>query len=531
MSALLRLRITAIAVLAVAPVQAATFLVDTSSNSGAPAQQACDSNPDNADCSLRGAILQANASPGPHLIAFALPMGDPGYQAATAHWRIDVPQSGLGSLPGITREQVSIDGYTQPGSVPNSLTTEQGGSNAILKIELYGAGVLFPAITADPGAVAMTVRGLAIGNFSAAVQINSGTAHVVEGNFLGTDVSGSTAQGNISGVTARAPVRIGGLLPEARNVLSGNGFAGVWLLFDNTSSGNNGGASGVQVQGNLIGTDASGTVRLPGNNQSFGVRMQVPLSGAVIGGDAPQARNLISGNDQHGIYGTNDAGALGGPPARVIGNWFGTDISGQFAIPNGTRPGIPELREPTIRLGGGDVPCGIEVGGDALGESNLIANGPAAGIHVARCVQAAIRPNHFRGNALAIDLTPRFDVDGPTPNDAADADGGGNRLQNSPQLLAQRTLGNDVELDYRVDSSVSNAAYPLRVDIYRSSVAEGEIWIGGDVYAAADAGSTKTTTVPASLLQGGNLALLATDALGNSSEMAMSAAVFADGFE
>ncbi|MCI1711920.1 MAG: hypothetical protein LKM39_17460 [Chiayiivirga sp.] len=46
-----------------------------------------------------------------------------------------------------------------------------------------------------------------------------------------------------------------------------------------------------------------------------------------------------------------------------------------------------------------------------------------------------------------------------------------------------------------------------------------------------DAGSTKTTTVPASLLQGGKLALLATDAIGNSSAMAISATVFADGFE
>lgn len=525
MFALPRLCVFVLASLASLPAWAATFLVDTSSND--PAQQICDADISNADCSLRGAILLANTSAGPHTIAFALPVSDPGYRPATEHWRIEVPQSALGSLPSIRREQVTIDGTTQPGSVANSLTTEEGGSNAILKIELYGSGVVFPALTAGPGSSEMIVRGLIIGNFSAAVQINSGSGHAVEGNFLGTDVTGSNAQNNITGVTARAPTRIGGTTAAARNLISGNSFAGVWLLFES----NNGGGSGSLVQGNLIGTDASGTLRLPGNNQFYGVRIQGGISAAVIGGDAITARNLIAGNDQHAVFASNDTSDFSGAPTRVIGNWFGTDVSGQFSIPNGTRPGIPELREPTIRLAGSDAPCGVEIGGNALGEANLIANGPAAGVHVSRCTGGAIRPNRFRGNALAIDLSPGFDVDGATANDPDDADSGGNRLQNSPQLLAQHVVGDDIELRYRVDSSVANASYPLRIDLYRSTPTEGQVWIGGDAYTAADAGLAKTTTVPALLLQGGTVAMTATDAGGNTSELALSNDVFADGFE
>ena len=67
---------------------------------------ACD-----ASCSLREAILAANANPGPDVIEFAIPMTDPGYQLVTDSWLIQPKGT---SLPEIT-SPVTIDGRTQPG--------------------------------------------------------------------------------------------------------------------------------------------------------------------------------------------------------------------------------------------------------------------------------------------------------------------------------------------------------------------------------------------------------------------------------
>ena len=75
--------------------------------------------------SLRQAILSANAAPGQDSIQFSISL------AAGAVATI----APLTPLPDIT-EAVSIAGYTQPGSVKNSLAT---GFNAVLRIRLSGA--------------------------------------------------------------------------------------------------------------------------------------------------------------------------------------------------------------------------------------------------------------------------------------------------------------------------------------------------------------------------------------------------------
>src|SRR5450432_3620371 len=76
--------------------------------------------------SLRQAILDANAMPGPHTIVFAIP-GTGVHTIAPAS-----------PLPAITSAGVTIDGYTQTGSVPN---TDPFADNAVLEIELNGGAV------------------------------------------------------------------------------------------------------------------------------------------------------------------------------------------------------------------------------------------------------------------------------------------------------------------------------------------------------------------------------------------------------
>ena len=94
----------------VADVFAATFTV-TNTNVSGPG-------------SLQQALWDANTNAGPDLVHFNISGDGPHVIAPT----IAQP------LPPLTNT-VTIDGYTQPGSSPNTLTN---GNNAVLKIQLHG---------------------------------------------------------------------------------------------------------------------------------------------------------------------------------------------------------------------------------------------------------------------------------------------------------------------------------------------------------------------------------------------------------
>jgi hypothetical protein len=108
------------------------------------------------------------------------------------------------------------------------------------------------------------------------------------------------------------------------------------------------------IQGNLIGTDATGTEALP--NTAEGIWVGPGAIDNLIGGSTEEARNVISGNALFGISidGSGTNGNL------VIGNYIGADISGEAAL--GNKYGI------TIQAGA----QGNTVGGDGEAEANLI---------------------------------------------------------------------------------------------------------------------------------------------------------------
>jgi CSLREA domain-containing protein len=251
----------------------AVFTVNSTADTGdATPDGTCDT------CTLREAIQEANANGNTvaDIIDFDIPGG--GVQTISP-----------ATLLPIMTAPVVIDGYTQPGASKNTLAV---GDNAALRIRLNK-----PAAGAASGLWIDTndsvVRGLSITGFSSGVGvIVAGDNNTVEGNFIGTDPGGTQAGvGNFTGVIVQSDSSnnlVGGALPGARNVISGNGRDGVRI---NTNPGE----KGNRVQGNYIGTTKSGTGDL-GNTSAGVTDNSIADSENLIGGTTRAAANTIAFN-------------------------------------------------------------------------------------------------------------------------------------------------------------------------------------------------------------------------------------------
>ncbi len=236
-----------------------------------------------SQCTLRAAIQEANNTPGADTINFNIP----GTGVKTI-----APAS---ELPRIT-EAVTIDGYTQPGASRNTLT--RGATNAALMIELNGERTGFGGTGVEIRSSNTVVRGLVINRFGRGIGIirtiggPQPAGNKIEGNFIGTDVLGSADRGNAhDGVFISEGINntIGGTAPASRNLISGNASDGVKIQSQST---------GTKVEGNLIGTDKTGTADL-GNDWSGVFIYQA--SGNTVGGASPDAANTIAFNGDQGV--------------------------------------------------------------------------------------------------------------------------------------------------------------------------------------------------------------------------------------
>ena len=203
---------------------------------------------DSGNGSLRAAIVNANNTPTP-LIVFDIP--DAGVHTIAP----------LSALPALT-SSATIDGYTQPGSSPNTLSD---GDDAVLLIEIDGSNLPSGVNALELQGSGSTVRGLVINRVGANVYgsgiLAAGAGgHVIEGNFIGTDAAGASELANVTGIRlASGSNRVGGTVPAARNLVSGNAFEGLTL---EAGTGNT-------IVGNFIGTDRGATAAIP--NGSDGI--------------------------------------------------------------------------------------------------------------------------------------------------------------------------------------------------------------------------------------------------------------------
>ena len=238
------------------------------------------------------------------------------------------------------------------------------------------------------------------------------------------------------------------------NVISGNGRNGIDV----------GGTNGNVLRGNLIGSDAGGTVAIP--NDSYGVRVSYRHADFLVEG------NLVSGNGSHGIR-SFASGSRREQRRLILGNLIGTDATGARPLPN-SGDGI------NLDSGSRHV-----IGGDDPGAENVIAFNLGDGVRVSGVdsFQDAMRGNSiFSNGGKGIELET-----------------GGNLGLESPVIAGL--------------SPVSGTACPAcTVDVYSDGEDEGRLFHGSTV---AD-GSGRWTF--GGQVSGPNVTATSTDPEGNTSE-------------
>ena len=444
--------------------------------------------------SLRQAILNANSTAGVDNITFNIPgVGPHTITPATA-------------LPTVS-DPVVIDATTQPGFA--------GAPRIVLNGASAGLGVNGLTITGGLSAV----RGLVIRNFTADGILLSGRGgNLIEGNYIGTDVTGAVDQGNgLNGVYVlnSGGNTIGGSSALARNLVSGNGGEGV-RVDGSPSTGN-------VIQGNFIGTSASGLADLGNNNSGVYLRHAPGNSvlNNVVSGNDGFAGVAICGNASGAIETTCGGGAFGNESAGdnvVAGNRIGTTADGVAALGNGSIVG-----EFVSGFGVSiDGASNTMVGGTAAGASNIIANNRRAGVVVFNPPAAG---NQIRGNSifsndgLGIDLQPTAGV---TPNDTGDGDTGSNNLQNFPTIRSVVSEGGSTTITGTLSTTPGAT---LTIDFYAniacdaSGFGEGRTLIGSaTVITGGNGAASIDATFDGQLTSGQAVTATATDAAGNTSE-------------
>ncbi|MBC8374577.1 MAG: T9SS type A sorting domain-containing protein, partial [FCB group bacterium] len=482
------------------------------------------------------------------------------------------PEPGAGNL---------ISGNNEVGIFVGSLEGEGGQNNVIQgnfvgtditgtsALHNRGAGVMISAATFnliggyDPGA-----GNVISGNMLDGILLtDNSSGNYIQGNKIGTDVTGETAILNSFGVSIQngaANNLIGGIEPGAGNLISGNWRDGI-RIFENSIYNT--------VKGNLIGTNVSGEVSL--ENERDGIRLEAGASHNFIGGVAPGARNVISGNGESGIMIWSNSSQN-----TIQGNLIGTNVAENSALPNnigissrstsshnligGTELGAGNVISGNLMMGVrifsgsnnnvlqgnsigtnlignldiGNQRAGVRIydgstnnliGGSADGAANRIAyngrNGILINSSVSMIGNQCLSNSIYLNTGLGIELSPTVPGDGITPNDPGDVDEGPNRFQNFPESINIGVDDNDdLILQFQVDSDPEYSEYPIQIEFFQADTGgAGQLFFAADEYDTTDYDFGMKTidlgpAVNYGLSMGDYIVATATDAAGNTSE-------------
>ena len=189
---------------------------------------------------------------------------------------------------------ISDQGTTGNLVAGDRIGTGYGGEHAVPNYD--GVVIQNGAANNTIGGTTAAMRNLISGNTEDGVHIvDSGTSgNMVEGNYIGLNVSGSSAVGNgASGVAIYAGASgntIGGSVAGSGNVVSGNVGDGFYI--------SGGGTNANVVDGDYIGTDYTGSVAVHNDD---GVYVGGGTTNNTIGGTTAVTRDVISGNTTNGV--------------------------------------------------------------------------------------------------------------------------------------------------------------------------------------------------------------------------------------
>lgn len=396
------------------------------------------------------------------------------------------------SLPDITTDVV-IDGFSQgsisqidpPLSWPN---IDPYIFNASLCVNIVGpgSGVAFRVPAGSAGS--LTLRGVGLGGFTQGVMLLGGANHQIAGNQFGGVTSNgvdlhsfSVAAVNMSPtVQPSGALIIGGDNVADRNVFlnafSFNATAAKAILI---GSGTVSAPDLCQIDGNLVGILPDGT-SATGNDY-----------GLVLTGDGCTVKsNWIAGSHKGAIWVQGQHYALQSNVIGLAPRSFAQQNNGGFGIRiNGSNNLVGAPASDTVP----PAPFVRGVGNyieDMLGNGIVVAD-PASG----NTLRGNWVINSGAGSMLAVDLGE----DGPTMNDAADADTGPNMLQNFPEphgltwsVPPQPGANNAASLRVMLPTPTGPGAY--RLDVYLGDGCDSSgrglplLWIGtylADVVAGA----------------------------------------------
>src|SRR4028118_1071894 len=278
---------------------------------------------DSGTDSLRDAIEQANLNPGLDTINFNIP--GPGPYTITL----------LGQTLPVITSPVIIDGQSQPGysNKPiielkgSSLVQPNSGAANINGLELGNS-----AMVGAEDSSGSTIQGLVINGFGNGgnsggngilVQTNN---NIIQDNYIGIDVSGTTAVGNtLSGITIQSYTQNNS--PNVNvitdNIISGNGVAGIFVARA---------AADTKITANIIGTDFTRTIPL-GNDGDGILILDQDSNNNVIGGIAAGDRNIIAYNKGSGIEIKASSGSYTIQGNNIFNNQrLGIDLIGNTGV-------------------------------------------------------------------------------------------------------------------------------------------------------------------------------------------------------
>jgi hypothetical protein len=181
------------------------------------------------------------------------------------------------------------------------------------------------------------------------------TSHnTIKGNYIGLNLNGAARPNIDDGIAIFEGAGnniIGGPEAGAGNVISGNGFSGIYIGWAGDEEIN-----GTVIRGNYIGTDPTGM--LPRPNTEVGILLNEASNNSEVIG------NLISGNTGDGI-------SVEGGSHSIKGNIVGTNKNKTAALANNV-DGVSLLSDGNI------------VGGTAEEDGNYIAYNGANGMYITK---------------------------------------------------------------------------------------------------------------------------------------------------